>query len=525
MNSTFIINPKDNVAVILGDDQSIPRGHKISLRDIKKGEYIVKYGSPIGIATEDIPEGSHVHIHNTKTNLDTSADAMTATAPMEDLDSSTSNQISGTAIKVSDFSGATSGSAPALSATFQGYRRKSGKVGVRNEIWIIPTVGCIIDVANLIQQEARKQFLNANSIDGIYSFSHPYGCSQLGADGENTAKILAAISSHPNAGGVLLLGLGCENTGIDEVLKYVNKEDMYKIKTLICQDVQDEISAAIEIISKLTELASQSTREECPLSQLVVGVKCGGSDGLSGITANPMVGRFSDQLIQMGGSVLISEIPEMFGAEHIMLSRCESEEVREKMFTLFNSFKKYYTDNGLPIYENPSPGNKEGGITTLEDKSLGCTQKAGTSPVVDVLEYGTLASKKGLSVLWSPGNDLVSTTALAASGAQVILFTTGRGTPYGGPVPTVKISSNSSLFERKPDWIDFDAGKVLSVQDASLSEASSSDAQEALANAEALKELDLELFQKVLSVANGNLTASEKKGYKNMTIFKSGVTL
>ncbi len=386
---------------------------------------------------------------------------------------------------------------------FQGFKRPDGRAGVRNEIWIIPTVGCVNNVASAI--EKRAQAYLAGSVDSILAFSHPYGCSQMGEDQENTRRILADLINHPNAGGVLVLGLGCENSNIDILKEYIGEYDENRVKFLVCQESEDEIQDGLELVKELTKYAGAFTREPIPCSELIIGMKCGGSDGLSGITANPAVGAFSDLLIANGGTTILTEVPEMFGAETLLMNRCENEELFEQTVKLINDFKNYFTSHNQTIYENPSPGNKKGGISSLEDKSLGCTQKSGSAPVRGVLSYGEPVAVHGLNLLSAPGNDLVASTALAASGAHIVLFTTGRGTPFASPVPTVKISSNSALYEHKKGWIDFNCGTLV--------------------DGKPLKELGEELFQYVLDVASGKKVKAEEAGFHDMAIFKQGVTL
>ena len=454
------INRLDNVDINLAD------GHKYALRDIKKGEDIIKYGNPIGHATEDIKAGEHVHTHNVKTNLSGNLEYV--------YDH-----------KVYDLPKEEQG------RTFMGYVRENGDVGIRNEIWIVNTVGCVNKVAERIA-----------AATGAFHFPHPFGCSQLGDDQEITQKILKGMVNHPNAAGVLVLGLGCENNNIDVFKKVLGEVDERRVRFLIAQEHDDEVAEGIRIVEELKEYAKTFERTPVPVSKLRVGLKCGGSDGYSGITANPLVGRLSDKLIAMGGSCVLTEVPEMFGAEHLLMQRAESEEVFEKTVSLINDFKDYYTRHNQVIYENPSPGNKKGGITTLEEKSLGCVQKGGLSPVVDVLDYGDVLKKPGLSLLNGPGNDIVAITNLMAAGVHVILFTTGRGTPVGSAVPTVKISTNASLAQRKSGWIDFDASRTLEGNP-----------------------LTDELFNYIIKVAEGEQTKNELYGYKEISIFKDGVTL
>ena len=493
MNDIVKIRPADMVAVALkplaagqtlaaGGDrvtltEDVPMGHKIALRDIRAGEKVVKYGYPIGEATEDIPAGSHVHTHNLKTLLrGEQAYAWHPTHPI--LPS-------------------------AEPVSFPGYRREDGRAGIRNELWIIPTVGCVNDTAQALAREA--QCLAGRSVDGVYAFRHPYGCSQMGDDQDATRQILADLCMHPNAGGVLLLGLGCENSGVETILQRVEEGPRPRLRTLVCQQADDEIEAGLHLLRQLAQQMERMERVPCSTRDLVVGLKCGGSDGLSGVTANPVMGGLSDRLIARGGAAILTEVPEMFGAETILMDRCEDRETYEKTVRLINDFKRYFEASGQPVYENPSPGNKAGGITTLEDKALGCTQKSGAAPVRDVLPYAGRVKAAGLSLLSAPGNDLVASTALAAAGAQIVLFSTGRGTPFGCPVPTVKIASNSDLARRKAHWIDFDAGALLA--------------------GKTLDELSDGLFQLVLAIAGGQRTRSEAGGYHDLAIFKNGVTL
>ena len=483
------IHPDDNVAVALEDirkgeavlnvtaAEDVARGHKIALRNIREGEAVVKYGNPIGLAKADIPAGAWAHVHNVRTGLSESADYS--------YDH-----------KVYD--------KPVVTPkTFQGYRREDGRAAVRNELWIIPTVGCVNSIAARLVQE--NQHLVKGSIDGLYTFAHPYGCSQMGDDHAQTRKLLAALCRHPNAGGVLVLSLGCENLTQEQFKAELGEWDDRRVKFLVCQQVEDEFEAGAKLLEELADYAGQFKRETLPASELVVGMKCGGSDGLSGITANPTVGRFSDRLTALGGATILTEVPEMFGAENILFSRCENEEVFNKAVKMVNAFKDYFVSHGQVVYENPSPGNKAGGITTLEDKSCGCVQKGGSAQVVDVLEYAEPVTKKGLNLLSGPGNDLVSATDLTAAGAHIILFTTGRGTPFGAPAPTVKISTNTALYEKKGNWIDFNASTVAQGED--------------------LDQAGDRLLDFVLETASGRRTKAEERGAREIAIFKDGVTL
>ena len=479
MKKSIKINERDNVMVMLEATDKVPAGHKAALCDIPEGSPVIKYGNVIGYAKCDIHEGDWVHVHNVRTGLSGKLEYS-----YEPVDTSVSAEKPGEAF-------------------FMGYRRKRG-AGVRNEIWIIPTVGCVNHIAESLARRFEAE--RPESIDAVVAMTHPYGCSQMGDDQEHTAMILGRMASHPNCGGVLLLSSGCENNNFDHMKPYLKDIDEERTRFLVCQESEDELEDAAKLIEELIAVASKDRRERIPESELIVGLKCGGSDGFSGITANPLVGLFSDMLVAEGGSTILTEVPEMFGAEQLLMNRAADKTVFDKTVSLINDFKDYYEKNNQVIYENPSPGNKAGGITTLEDKSLGCVQKSGSAAVADVLKYGERVCTKGLNLLEGPGNDMVAVTALAAAGAHLILFTTGRGTPLSSPVPTVKVSSNSALAGHKSNWIDFDAGRLVSTGIESA-------------------ELSKEFFDYVLEVASGRLVKSEEAGYHSMTIFKQGVTL
>ena len=435
------INPADNVAVAVQDVETasgfVPAGHKVALRDLAEGEDVIKYGFPIGHLLTSVPEGGIIDHTNLKTNLEGLLD-YTYEPELTEI-------------------------APASSpAFFKGFRRKNGSAGIRNELWIIPTVGCVNGVAQNIQKLFEKEMSDYPSIEKVIAFPHNYGCSQLGGDHENTRNILADMVHHPNAAGVLVVALGCENNQLSSFRELVGEVDETRVKFMESQKVQgDEVEHGLQLLREIAAAAKDDIREDIPVSELKVGLKCGGSDGFSGITANPLLGRFSDWIVSQGGTTVLTEVPEMFGAETILMARCQDKSVFDKTVRLINDFKDYFIKNDQPVYENPSPGNKAGGISTLEEKSLGCTQKSGSSVVRDVLLYGERLKAKGLNLLSAPGNDLVASTALAAAGCQIVLFTTGRGTPFGTFVPTAKISTNSTLAARKPLWIDFNAGAIL----------------------------------------------------------------
>ncbi len=484
------IHPADNVAVALRPipagtvfsgitaSQDIPQGHKMALESLNAGDQVVKYGFSIGHATAAVQPGQWVHTHNMKTNL--------------------SGEVEYT------YNPKINHPTPIAPAVFQGFRRKDGKVGIRNEIWIIPTVGCVNDVAKKLV--ADNQDLVTGSIDGLYTFTHPFGCSQTGEDHAQTRKLLAALTRHPNAGAVLVLQLGCENLTHEQFVAELGDYDPDRVKFLTCQACEDEFAECRTLLEECAAYAGQFRREEIPASQLVIGMKCGGSDGLSGITANPTVGRFSDMLVAMGGSTVLTEVPEMFGAEGFLMDRCVNEEVFHKAVNMINGFKNYFIRHNEVVYENPSPGNKAGGITTLEDKSCGCVQKGGSAPIMDVIGYGDAVTAKGLNMLYGPGNDLVSSTALTAAGAHMVLFTTGRGTPFGAPAPTMKIATNTPLATKKRGWIDFNAGVVAD-------------------GSRTLDEAAQDLMALVLEVASGRQTRTEEKGFREISIFKDGVVL
>ncbi|VBB05392.1 d-galactarate dehydratase / altronate hydrolase c terminus [Lucifera butyrica] len=490
------IHERDNVAVAIREIQpgerlstpagevvalqAVDKGHKVAIRSIKQGENVIKYGFPIGHAVTDIAAGEWIHVHNLKTNLGDILEYNYQPEPVKP-------------------------ESMLWHEMFDGYRRSDGRVGVRNEIWIIPTVSCINKNVQIMARRAAMELAGTRNLDGVYEFTHPYGCSQLGKDHAATQRILADLVNHPNAGGVLVVGLGCENNNIAEFKKVLGDYDPERVKFLVAQEVEDEIETGIQLIKELAHYVCQFHREPCPVSELVVGLKCGGSDGFSGITANPLVGAFSDRLIKCGGSTVLTEVPEMFGAETLLMNRAVNKEVFEKTVRLINNFKQYFQSYDQPVYENPSPGNKKGGISTLEEKSLGCTQKGGRSQVVDILDYGDVVKQKGLNLLNGPGNDMVAAGNLAAAGCQIILFTTGRGTPLGTAVPTVKIATNSELFRHKSNWMDFDAGRLLA--------------------GKSMQEMTGELFDYVLQVTSGRLTKAEELGFREIAIFKNGVTL
>ena len=488
MKQFLQINPADTVAVALKDLPSIPAGHKFALRNIAAGEDVIKYGNPLGHATRDIRKGELVDHHNIATNLSGTLDYSSLTpAPSPVGEGNQKGE---------------------EEAFFGGYPRPDGQVGIRNDIWVIPTVGCVNGICRQIVEKAKEQLSIVNSQLSINYFPHNYGCSQLGDDHENTRLILRDMVLHPNAGGVLVVGLGCENNQPREFEKLLGDYDRQRIRFLISQEVEgDEVEAGVKIVKELYEQAQKDERVSVQVSKLRVGLKCGGSDGFSGITANPLLGAFSDWLCEQGGTTILTEVPEMFGAEHLLMRRAISDDVLQDTIRLINDFKEYYLRHGQPVGENPSPGNKAGGISTLEEKALGCTQKSGTSPVCGVLAYGErlTSDSSGLHLLSAPGNDLVASTALAAAGCQLVLFTTGRGTPFSTFVPTLKVSTNSNLARRKPQWIDFDAGVLLETQ--------------------TMEETLQDFCQLIIDVANGHPVHAEKAGTSEISIWKNGVTL
>lgn len=503
---TIRINPSDNVAVAIepikaGEtvavdelsitvNNDIPAGHKILLCDLQAGENIVKYGYPIGHLKEAHRQGDFINDANIKTNLAGLLDYKYAPVPDSELTNPayeewfTKEQL-----------------------TFKGYRRQNGEVGIRNEVWIVPTVGCVNGVVNQIKERFEREIQPGKDVQlRIVAFPHNYGCSQLSEDHENTRIVLCDLVRHPNAGAVLVVGLGCENNQPDAFMETLGDYDHSRIRLMVSQRIEgDEVEEGLRLLHELYDLAASDERTDIPLSELRVGLKCGGSDGFSGITANPLLGVFSDFIVSQGGTTVLTEVPEMFGAETILMNRCADTLLFDKTVRLINDFKQYFLSHGEPVGENPSPGNKAGGISTLEEKALGCTQKCGKSAVRGVLSYGEPISEKGLNLLSAPGNDLVASTALAASGCHIVLFTTGRGTPFGTFVPTMKISTNSLLAQNKPTWIDFNAGTIV--------------------EGESMKDVFLRFAQKVISIASGEPTWNERKNYQEIAIFKTGVTL
>lgn len=492
MKKTIVIAPIDSVAVALvplkkGEEyegvllkEDIEKGHKFALKNIRMGEKVIKYGEVIGRATKDIAPGEHVHSHNMTTNLEGTLEYSYNKKESNCLDCRVSPRV-------------------------QVYERKNGEVGIRNELWVIPTVGCVNAQARLIADTFNKRHPNLKGVDGVFAYTHPYGCSQIGEDHIRTRTILQKMVKHPNAGGVLVLGLGCENNRMDVFKQTLGEYDAERTEFLIAQDVEDEIEEGVAALERLYEKAKDDVRVEKDMSCLRVGLKCGGSDGLSGITANPLVGRFADFMAAIGGTTVLTEVPEMFGAEQLLMDRAKDEQTFNKIVKLINGFKEYYQSHNMPVYENPSPGNKEGGITTLEDKSLGCTQKAGSREVCDVLFDGDKLTAHGLNLLNGPGNDMIAVTNLASAGCHLVLFTTGRGTPFGGFVPTVKISTNNDLAAKKKKWIDFNAGSIVM--------------------GETFEQKLNELIRLVADTANGKPTVNELYNSRDIAIFKSGVTL
>ena len=497
MQATFLrINPADSVVVCLAEkkkgeiisvdgqeivlNQDTPAGHKVLIKDVGEGENIIKYGYPIGHARQALKAGDWVNENNLKTNL-----SGTLEYKYQPVDEELS--------------------IPNEGRSFKGYKRANGEVGVRNEIWIVPTVGCVNGIAERLAAQLLQE-TGCKDIDSVYAWHHNFGCSQLSGDHENTRKVLRDICLHPNAGAVLVLSLGCENNKPDDFMSMLGDYDKSRIRLLVTQKVDgDEVEAGMDILRELYDIAKNDKREDVPVSKLRVGLKCGGSDGFSGITANPLVGEFSDWLVAQGGTSVLTEVPEMFGAETILMNRCRTEGLFQQTVSMINNFKEYFLSHGEPVGENPSPGNKAGGISTLEDKALGCTQKCGKAPVSGVMEYGDRLENTGLNLLSAPGNDLVAATALASCGCHLVLFTTGRGTPFGTFVPTMKIATNPTLAARKPGWVDFSAGQLL--------------------EGRTMKELVPEFIEKVLAVASGEKARNEENGYREIAIFKNGVTL
>ena len=491
--SLLQIHPTDNVAVALrplkGGErvrcgvheivilEDIPQGHKVALEEIPEGSDVIKYGSPIGHVAGKCPAGAWLNERNVQTNLSGLLSYEYNPVPFPSPN-------------------------PTDGRTFMGYRRRNGLVGIRNETWIIPTVGCVNGIVRELSSRMRAEY----STDDIVAFTHDYGCSQLGDDHLQTKKILRGMVRHPNAGAVLVVGLGCENNQVEQFREFCGDVDEDRVKFVTVQEVKgNEMDYCMSILRELYRRTQGDVRTECPLSELTIGLKCGGSDGFSGITANPLLGVFSDYVVAQGGRSILTEVPEMFGAETMLMARCTDRQVFDKVVDLINDFKAYYLSHGQPVGENPSPGNKAGGISTLEEKALGCTQKSGSSPVRAVIAYGDAVTERGLSLLYAPGNDLVASTALAAAGCQIVLFSTGRGTPFGTFVPTMKISTNTLLAERKPGWIDFDAGSLIDGVD--------------------MQELARAFANHVIRIASGEPTRNEQNGYRDMAIFKTGVTL
>lgn len=493
MKQSILIHPSDNVIVALDDLKKgqvvdgvaltcdISKGHKFAHKHITEGSDVIKYGQVIGVATCDIQAGSHVHTHNVRTKLDGQLDYI---YQKQSIRTSLAGDVK---------------------PLVQVYARYGNNVGIRNELWVIPTVGCVNSQAKEIVNRFLSTHSDLGNVDGVYAYTHPYGCSQTGDDHERTKRLLQQMIKHPNAGGVLVLGLGCENNQMDAFKATLGDYDKTRTAFLVAQDVEDEIGEGVKLLEQLFLKARNDVRVKRDISCLKIGLKCGGSDGLSGITANPLLGRLSDYMASIGGTTVLTEVPEMFGAEQLLMSRAKDKATFDKIVTLINSFKQYYQSNNQPVYENPSPGNKAGGITTLEDKSLGCTQKSGSSEVKDVLFDGDVLNRNGLNLLNGPGNDMVAVTNLGIAGCHMVLFTTGRGTPFGGFIPTVKLSTNSQLAIRKRNWIDFDAGEIVS--------------------GASFEDKLNDLIKLIADVASGKYTANEINNSRDIALFKTGVTL
>lgn len=491
MNDFIIINEHDNVAVTLrpfskGESvagvtllEDVPQAHKFALKDINEKEDVIKYGYPIGHATKKILKGQHVHVQNIKTNLNDVFDY----------------EYHPNFAKVSTLE---------KKKTVNVYARANGEFGIRNELWIVQTVGCVSGQAHLIIEKFKKEN-DFSKIDGVYTFNHPFGCSQMGGDHIMTRTYLQNMVKHPNAGAVLVLGLGCENNQIKTFKETLGEYDETRVRFLACQDVEDEVAEGAKILKELYDVMKDDVRTTQDVSCLRIGLKCGGSDGMSGITANPLLGRLSDYLALNGGTTVLGEVPEMFGAEHLLMARSKDEETFHKVVDLVNGFKTYFKEHDQVIYENPSPGNKNGGITTLEDKSLGCTQKSGSTKVQDVIKMGDRIKTNGLNLTSTPGNDLVATTTLGCAGCQMVLFTTGRGTPFGGFIPTVKVATNTTLATHKSNWIDFNAGALVGQKN--------------------MDELLSDFIDLICDVASGKQTKNEENNFREISIFKDGVIL
>ncbi|MDP1559944.1 MAG: altronate dehydratase family protein [Pirellulaceae bacterium] len=474
--------------------EPIPAGHKMAIRPIAAGQWVIKYGLPIGLAQTDIAVGQRVHVHNVKTGLD----AGIATQP--DWEPLPAAPLTTPIL--------TTGDDP---NQFLGYLRENGQVAIRNEIWILNTVGCVNQTAQQLAAWANRTLVGrVPNLDGVYAFSHPYGCSQLGDDLQATRNILSGLTRHPHAAAVLFLGLGCENNQLQMQLDAIGPEALKKVRWFSTQDVSDEMEQGRQWLTEMAQQISRYTRQPLPANKLILGMKCGGSDGFSGLTANPLLGRIADWHCAMGGTSLLTEVPEMFGAEPVLLGRCDQPSTRTAVDQMIETFKDYFRQHDQPISENPSPGNKDGGLTTLEEKSLGCVQKGGTAALIkQCVPYGGQASAElgGLGMVNGPGNDGVSITALTAAGAHLVLFTTGRGTPMGAPAPTMKIATNPTLAKQKPGWIDFSAGDFIT-------------------GTATLDELRDRLWEQILRVASGQQEAkNELNGYREIAIWKIGVTV
>ncbi len=453
--------------------QLIPSGHKVAIRAIPKGDQIRKYAQMIGVASDHIAPGEHVHTHNC------------------DFVATNQNYEFGT-----DMRDVT----PATGDTFMGYKRENGAVGTRNYIAIVTSVNCSATAARRIADAFGPEELAAYpNVDGVVAFVHGTGCG-MASDGdgfEALQRVMWGYAKHPNHAGVLMVGLGCEMNQIDWLLEAYGLKASETFQVMNIQNVaglQKTIDMGIAKVRAMLPIANEAKREPCPVSDLKVALQCGGSDAWSGITANPALGYACDLLAAQGGTGVLAETPEIYGAEHLLTRRAVSEDVGKKLIGLVEWWKDYTARNKGSMDNNPSPGNKKGGLTTILEKSLGAAAKGGTSPLTGVYKYAEPVTAKGFTFMDSPGYDPASVTGQIAGGCQVVVFTTGRGSAFGSkPSPTIKVSTNTTMYERMTDDMDVNAGDML-LGDVTL------------------EEKGREIYEMILRVASGEASKSEAQG-------------
>jgi len=456
--------------VVVRDD--VPRSHKLAVRAVPAGSPVHKYGQSIGLATVDIAAGDHVHVHNL--GMDRAERAYEFGTQRTVLPAPVGPE-----------------------RTFLGYHRANGRVGTRNYVGVLTSVNCSASTAKMIAEQFRGMALDAfGHVDGVVALTHQSGCGLVpGSDGANTLlRTLRGYAQHPNFGGVLVLGLGCEMVPVQSLVDGLDLPSDTLVQTLTIQDtggVRATVRAGVDRIKEMLPVLEARRRAPAPISALVLGLNCGGSDGYSGITANPALGYASDRIVAAGGTSILGETPEVFGAEHLLTRRAVSEPVGRKLLDRIDWWQGYAAAGGGTLDNNPSPGNKAGGLTTILEKSLGAVAKAGQADLAAVYEYAEPVTEHGLVFMDTPGYDPVSVTGIVAGGATVVCFTTGRGSVFGcRPTPSIKLATNTEMYERMSDDMDINCGRIVD-------------------GTATLTDVGDEIFERIIAVASGELTASE----------------